>query len=179
MKNLISLFAAVVIFTACNNVKNEEQKNNKVLWAESVLTILPLERDSLWSVEEWAAAYKYDKEKIFSSLTAAVLSGKLKAYNSYPGTAFTVKEFSEILLKWDTLLVEDPYKPGNLVPSITKSEQSAQSIVQLKFNEKIEMDTVAYSLNKKVSSVTFFVNKYNEEGEVLGLKKLFEVKLNE
>ena len=61
-----------------------------------------------------------------------------------------------------------------------KRELTADDIVQLKINEKIELDTVSYILNKKVYSISFFTYKYDETGEViLGFKKIFDVKFNE
>lgn len=154
---ILLLFTTLV---ACNKNAKQDISNTKVVWAENVQSIVPMERDTLWTKEEWDAVYKYDKEKIFKSITNAVLSGKLKAYADYPGTPYTVIEVSNLLAP-------------------DKKEVTSKDVVQLKFNEKIELDTVSYTLSNKVSYITFLSKKYNEDGELLGLKKLFDVKLNE
>lgn len=174
---ILLLFTALV---ACNKNTNQETKNNKVLWAETVQSSVPLVKDSAWNKTDWNAVYKYDKEKIYTSITHGVLSGKLKAYDNYPGKELTLKEFNNILVKWDsTNQVEDPNNPGKIITAPIKFEITSEDIIQLIFNEKIELDTVSYSLNKKVSSVTFITNKYTETGEIIGKRKIFEVKLND
>ena len=179
MKKIAILFILTAII-ACNKSTNQETTNNKVLWAENVQSIVPLVRDTTWNEVDWDAAYKYDKEKIFSSITHAILSGKLKAYTDYPNSALTVKEFNNILVQWDsTFVVEDPNNPGTMISAPVKFEVKSEDITQLKFNEKVELDTVSYSLSKKVSYITFFANKYNEVGDILGVKKIFDVKLND
>lgn len=174
---ILLLFTALV---ACNKNINQETSNTKVLWAENVQSTVPMERDTLWTKEDWKAVYNYDKEKIFTTITNAVLSGKLKAYIDYPGTAYSVNEFNTILANWDsTNYAEDVNNPGTMISSPVKMEIKPDDIIQLKFNEKIELDTVSYTLSKKVSFVTFVSYKYDNVGEILGLKKLFDVKLNE
>src|ERR1035437_7862521 len=107
---ILLLFTSIV---ACNKNTNQETKKSKVLWAETVQSSVPLVRDTLWNEADWKAAYKYDKEKIFSSTTHAVLAGKLKAYSDYPGKELTLKEFNNILVSWDsTHLTEDANNPG-------------------------------------------------------------------
>ncbi len=170
------MFTALI---ACNKNSKEDSSNTKIVWAENVQTVVPLEKDPLWTDEEWTAVYKYDKEKIFTSITNAVLAGKLKAYADYPGTPYSVKEFSNILVQFDTTTVADPNNPENITISPLKREVKSSDIVQMKFNEKIELDTVSFMLSNKVSYITFLSRKYNDVGELLGLKKLFDVKLND
>lgn len=177
--NILMLITA---FVACNNsTMAQATKTNKVLWAEKAQSTLPLERDTLWNIEEWNAVYKYDKKKIFESITHAVESGKLKAYADYPNGELTIKKFNNILVKWDsTNYIEDVKNPGTMIISPMKKELKPDDIVQIKFNERIELDTVSYILNKIVSSISFFTYKYDERGEViLSLTKIFDVKLNE
>lgn len=178
--------AILLLFTAllaCNKNTNQETKNTKVLWAENVQSNVTLVRDSLWSEYDWYSAYKYNKGEIFSSITQAVYSGKLTAYYdylSYPLSVITVKEFNNILVQWDsTAVVEDPNEPGTMIFAPIKMEIVPDDIVQLRFNEKIELDTLSYILIKKVSSVSIFANKTNDYGEVVGIKHLFDVKFND
>ena len=181
MKKTALLFILTGII-ACTNTttKTPETNSNNILWAETVKTILPMERDSAWNEADWKAAYKYDKEKMFRSITRGILAGKIKAYRNYPDFQFTPKDFQNFLVQWDsTATVEDPNNPGVFIAAPIKTEITPESVMQLKFDEKIELDTMNYTLAKKVSMVTFFGYKYNELGDILGIKKLFDVKLND
>lgn len=166
---ILLLFTAIV---ACNKNTNQETKNNEVLWAENVQTILPMEPDT-------TDPYWSEKEKIFSSIVPAVLSGKLKAYANYPSPPLTLKEFNNILVKWDTTQVENPANPGVFFTVPVKIELTSDRITGIKFNEKIELDTISFSISQKVSYITFLTYKENETGEIMGNKKLFDVKLND
>ena len=179
MKKITILLLSTVMF-ACNNQKNEETKNNSLLWAENVEALVPMVQDSAWTKENWDEVYKYDKPLIFSSITNAVLTGKLKAYSSYPDGELSVNDFKDILAKWDsTHMTQDPNNPGTMFVSPLLIKTTPADIVQIRFNEKIELDTVNYTINKKVSFVTFVGPHIdNATGEVDGLKKLFDVKLN-
>lgn len=179
MKKIAILLVSAALL-GCNKNTNQETKNTKVLWAETVQSNVSLVRDSLWDEADWNAINKYDKEKIFSSITQAVLSGKLKAYFDYPSSELTIKEFNNILVQWDsTNQMEDPKNPGTMITAPMKMELTSDDIVQLRFNEKIELDTISYTLNKKVSFITFLTYKTANTGEILGLKYLFDVKLND
>ncbi len=175
--------AILVMFTAliaCNKNSNPEAKNTKVLWAENVQSTVPLIWDTLWDQAEWNNIYKYDKGKIFTTIRDAVYSGKLKAYFGYPDGELTIKEFYNILVQLDsTNVMEDIKNPDTMKVVIIKKEITPEDIVQIKFNEKIELDTASYILIKKVSFVTFLTNKYDGNGDLLGLKYLFDVKLND
>lgn len=207
MKNttLLILFIATL---ACNkNTKAQETKSSKVLWADNIQSVISLSRDTAnWSNFSAAeplpynqkqirsiltyTAFKYDKEKIFSSITHAVLSGKLKAYSDFPtaGKSLTIEEFNNILVQWDTtdtpstaldtsnakmLVVDVP------IGAAIKIEITSNDITQLKFNETIEFDTLTYTINKKVSSITFYT-EHVENGEWIDNdKEIFYVKLND
>lgn len=180
MKKISLLLLCVTTgFIACTNNTNHETKNNLVL-AENVESIVPLVPDTTWDEQEWKALYKYDQEKLFSTFVKGVLSNKLKAYSdvSNPQTELTTQEFTNILVAWDSSAVtEDPNNPGKMVPAPIKYELTGEDVVQIRFNEKIEIDTISYTLHKTASSVSFISYMYSETGEMLGLKHLFDVKL--
>lgn len=205
---ILLLFIALIAFN--KNINAQVSKNNKVLWAENVESVVPLEipfkgdsaawydkdnkfklnwyRLQFTPIQIWNVALKYDKEKMFSSITRAVLSGKLKAYTDYPnqGTELTLKEFNNILVKWDTtdtpMTAYDRNGGSGEMPIETtiKDELRPDEITQLKFNETIEFDTVSYTLIKKISRITFYTAEITERGERIGNdKEIFYVKLND
>ncbi|MES2284453.1 MAG: hypothetical protein V4547_02110 [Bacteroidota bacterium] len=180
MKTTTVLLLSVALI-ACNKNTNEEPKKNNLLLAENVWSILPIETDTVWSGSDLTnAANKFDREKLITSITHAVLAGKLKAYSNYPDQELSVKEVENILVSWDSsATTEDPNKPGTMITSAIKYELSVSSIPYLKFNEKIEMDTLTYSLSKKVSYATLYIYKSTETGETKGARKLFDVQFND
>ena len=183
MKKLFILMSCTVFF-ACNKNGKEMQNQtsgNSIVWAETSESNLPMVQDSAWSKEEWDKAYKLDKDKIFNSITRAVLSGKLKAYSWYPENEVTIPEFKAILVSWaSTHQVEDINHPGTFQAAAISTTLTGDDIAQLRFDEKIEYDTITSTVSKKVSVIQFIgVKKNPQTGEVMGLKKLFDVKLPE
>jgi hypothetical protein len=121
---------------------------------------------------------KYDIDKIFKAVTNSVFSGKLKAFKN--GKELSITEFNTILVSWDsTAQTEDPKRPGEFISDPVKIEIKSSDILQIRFYEKIELDTITYLLNKKNSYVSFFTRRMTEMGEEINsLSLLFEVKLN-
>jgi len=177
---LIILCATMI---ACNKNNNTSSENNghNVVWASKVKTVLPLEKDSLTNIPYLVEWNQYDKKTIFESLTNAVLKGKLKAYCNYPDCPLTIEQFKNTLDSWDsTHYAEDPNNPGKMISAPINKKITADDIVQVRFDEHIEFDTTNYTFNNKISVVEFLINKKDmETGEVLGLKYLFGVKLDD
>ncbi len=153
MKKTTFLLLCASAFIACTKNTNNETKNNVVL-AENIQSIVSLVPDSTWDEASWNALYKCDREKIYEIIVKGVLDGKLKAYSdvSTPETELSTQEFTNILVKWDSAAVtEDPKKPGTFIAVPIKVELTGEALVQLRFNEKIEMDTVSYALRRTAS----------------------------
>jgi hypothetical protein len=179
-KYILFLFIGTAI--SCNDNKRQEPKENtKLIWSESIQTILPLERDTMWDGSDLTnVTSKFDEEKIFSSITNGVLAGKLKAYRNYPEEMLSIDDIKNILVKWDsTKSAEDPDKPGTFEKVVVKEEISADRIAQIKFHEKIELDTISYTFSKKVSYISLYAYKTTEKGYTVGIRKIFDVKLND
>jgi hypothetical protein len=181
MKKITCIIVLLAFILACNKNKDTATKSNESLWAENVVTILPFETDTVWDKSDLTnASNKFDREKIISSIRNAVLSGKLKAYSNYPNEELTVKQVQNIFVKWDsTVTAEDPNNPGSFIPAPVKMEITADEIPYIEFNEKIQLDTITYSISKKVSYITLYSYKFTESGYVIGVRKLFDVKLND
>jgi hypothetical protein len=156
---IASLTILSLIFS-CKNPSVEEPANNKLLWAENVQSSLSL-------------------EKLISSITKAVLAGKIKAYRNFPNEELSPKDVDHILVKWDsTAQIEDPKNPGKFVSAPIKNEITSWNMPFIRFTEKIELDTLDYSISKKVSLVSLYGYKCTETGATIGAMKLFDVKLN-
>ena len=180
-KATLIILCATMIACNKNNSTSTENNGHSVVWAEKVKTVLPLEKDSLTNIPYLVEWNQYDKKTIFESLTNAVLKGKLKAYCNYPDCPLTIEQFKNTLESWDsTHVVQDINNPGTSTYTPTLKKITANDIVQVRFDEHIEFDTTNYTFNNKISVVEFLINKKDmETGEVLGLKYLFGVKLDD
>lgn len=176
---ILSLFCISLLYACDKKVENSAiEKKQGLVWAENVTTIMPMETDTLWDNADFTnASNKFDREKLFNSITKALINGTLKAYSDFPKGELSTKEIENILVKWDTVKIQDP-ATGNWMAAPLKEEISGWRIPVIQFNETIELDTMNYSINKKVSFITLIVFKMTETGVVIGKQKLFDVKLN-
>ena len=183
MKKLTFILVLSVAIIACNKPANQDAnkdaKSNTVLWASTVETLLPLVQDTMCDKEYWNEIYKYDKNTMFESIKKAVLAGKLKAYGLYPIAELSIDEFKNRVEQGDsTNTFEDPNNPGTIISALLMRKIKGEDLVEMRFEERIELDTINYTLVKKVSVVSF--NIYKIAGnEIIGIKKLFDVKLND
>lgn len=183
MKYSLLLFISTILF-ACNKteVKEEAPKNNNLVLAEDIQTILPIEKDTSfdWGKSDFTNAFaKFDEKALVSSITSAVLAGKIKAYSEYPDKELTLAQASKMLVSWDsTAMAEDPNHKGVMISAPMKFEISSWNVPQIRFHEKIELDTVTNELHKTTSHITLYILNHTETGEVIGIKKLFDVKFN-
>jgi hypothetical protein len=181
MKSLLPV-TAIALLLSCNKPETPSSANTLV-WAEDIQTVLPMESDTIsgWPCSDFTnAKTDYDKHKLFNSITAGILSGKVKAYMNYPNDILTVDQVKHILVEWDsTIQVEDPNNPGTFIYAPVKMEVTPEYVPLLKFHEKILLDTVTYSLKRELAYITLYTYKTNSRFQVDGSKKLFDVKFNE
>ena len=181
MKKIIFLFLITAAIACTNATKQEIKSNNNLVLAESIQSILPLEADTVWDGSDLTnAKCKFDREKVFSSIISGVLSGKLQAYANYPDQMLSIDNVQHILVQWDsTNMAEDVHHPGFMVSAPIKKDIGAFNVPQIKFHEKIEMDTIAGTISKKVSYITLYTYMTDAKGDLNGIMKVFDVKLND
>src|SRR5688500_1681369 len=103
MKKFSILLLVAISFLACNKEENKTTKINTEtgekgeVWAEVISAQSPCVLQDGWSEEEWKKENKIDKEKIFNTITNAVLEGKLKAYNYIDNSVIEKDEFQNML----------------------------------------------------------------------------------
>jgi len=198
------LFLLPLVFMACGNpeTKPENTATSLLSWGNDLESTIPLATMDEWldasgkslpdndtmqmEMEELGIDYSNKKigykgrEKIFNSIIDAVKTSKLKAYKNYPAGELSVNDVKNILVQWDsTTVMEDPNKPGVFFSAPTKMEVFSFDATSIRFHEKIEMDTINFTMNKKINFISLYIYKRTETGETLGQKKLFDVKLND
>lgn len=180
MKNFLFFFSIFALI-ACNQKPTEEVKNMKLVWAQNATSVFPLEMDTTWDGTNLLnAANKFDREQLFLSIKKGILEGKLKAYKNFPYNELSAYQIQTTFVEWDsTAQVEDPNNPGTFISAPIKDELTFTEIPHIHFNETIELDTIAYTLSRKTSYITLYKYKRTEKGEIAGIIKLCDVKLNE
>lgn len=150
----------------------QEIRNSNLIWALSAENILVI--DSLHTSNKLAGT------NLFNSVVNAVQKGKLKAYRNYPAVEeLSTEEFNNILVYWDSSYTSDNNDGGELLPAPIKVEVYPEELVEIRFDERMEFDTLSYRLIKKIRSADFIINRRNEKGEVIGKTFLFKIKFNE
>ena len=147
---ITSVYIISLIFS-CKNPSLKETANSKLLWAENVQSSLSLETDTIWDQSDLTnAANKFDREKLISSITKAVLAGKIKAYRDFPNEELSPKDVDHILVQWDsTAHIEDPKNPGTFVSAPIKSEITSWNIPFIRFSNAF------YPTNKSFSKIFY------------------------
>ena len=167
MKKLIYSFLAISLIwllSACNQ-ENKSLENkpitsvgstNKDVWAEQLESNTSIMRPEGWADEDWKAVNKnVDQQKIFNTIADAVTSGNQKAYDFFTDSVFTVDQAKERL--------------QNIKP---------ENISAIRTRESWNFDKENFKLEKQVTRICLFTPKLGDNGEYMGDKALFYVKLN-
>ena len=169
---------------ACTKNVNTDTKakDNTIVWekkAATSLVMFPFDTN----IVNWTEMDKIcqHNDTVFSTFKRGVLSGKLKAYKNYPKEELSINAFKNIVERWDsTHFVEDFNKPGTKIIAPIHIKIFGCDISRMRFHETIEIDTVNFSLTRKVSFVSFDIDSIKKlTGESLGYKHLFDIKFND
>lgn len=137
------------------------QDSTKVLWAELVESKTILIKPESWEEDYWNSVNKnMDKNKLFSTIVDAVLSGKKQAYDLFTDSLLTIDQVKEKLA-------------GNAEKKI-----NAEDLSMIRMREKWLFDDAKFKLEKQVTRIDLLLKKLDETGEYVGDKALFYVNLN-
>lgn len=163
MKKLFFLgISLTAILLSCKQENNSAENksastSDQNVWAEQIEANTSLVKPEGWAEEDWKAVNKnVDHQKIFNTLAEAVTSGKQKAYDFFTDSLYTTEQIKERL-----------------------STITAANISAIRTRETWSFDKENFKLEKKVSRIYLFTQKLDENGEYLGDKALFYVKLND
>ena len=165
MKKIFLLsIAFAVILLSCKQESNSTGNETNISadqvkqdsWAGQIEANTSLVKPEGWAEEDWKAVNKnVDHSKIFNTIADAVGSGQQEAYDFFTDSAFTVDEAKARL------------------ENIT-----AEDISSLRTRESWNFDKEKFTLEKQVTRIYLFTQKLDENGDYLGDKALFYVKLN-
>lgn len=193
MKNALSSFlglAAIFMVAACGNETKPTDATTEPtaaattadgeLWGEHVRSQAEIIKPEDWDSSDWARVNKFvDQQKIASTIMDAVMSGKQKAFDPFDeNVEISVETLNSKMHQKDTLLIEDPAKPGVFEQKIVEREFSNESITNIRFIEDWYFDKVKFKLTKKVTGIVLGQSVLNDDGSFKGLKPIILVKLN-
>lgn len=174
-KIFFSLCAILLVYLlpACNQEKNTtenktvvSQDSSKEMWAELVESKTILVKPESWEDEYWNSVNKnMDKNKLFTTIIDAVISGKKQAYDLFTDSVLTMDEVKEKLAY--TGDAQNAEKKIN-----------ADDLSMLRMREKWVFDKEKFILEKQVTRIDLLLKKMNESGDYVGDKALFYVYLN-
>ncbi|MGQ0829135.1 MAG: hypothetical protein ACT4ON_12165 [Bacteroidota bacterium] len=161
MKKIIFLNLFIVLILSSCKPESKPVENNPIadanIWAEQIEANTSLVKPEGWAEEDWKAVNKnVDQEKIFNTIVNAVISGKAKAYDFFTDSVFTVDQVKERL----------------------GSDIKAGNISSIRTREKWNFNEDDFKLEKQVTRIYLFTPKLDENGDILGDKALFYVKLD-
>ncbi|HET6227212.1 MAG TPA: hypothetical protein VFF27_13090 [Bacteroidia bacterium] len=120
-----------------------------------------------------------DADRFFQLLFNSLSNGKFSAYENYPNKKLTSTEILTTLTPWDsTYTAEDPYNPGVFVTAPVRNETHAQDIPYIIFHEEIWLDSTTGRFERKVSYITVYRYFSTQKTGIVGIRKLFDVKVN-
>ncbi len=119
------------------------------------------------------------REGLLADIFGSVSGGKVKAYDFFSNKLLTPDEVKKILRRTDTVAVERPDPPHELVDTVLVHELSMKEISRLRFLEEWQMDHQTLAFTKKVVGICPLVEVYAESGELRGYKPLFWVFFDE
>ncbi len=193
MKNAFYSFlglTAIFVIAACNSeTKHTDATTSQTaaantadgeLWGEHVRSQAEIIKPEDWDSSDWTRVNKFvDQQKIASTIMDAVLSGKQKAYDPFDeNVEISVETLNSKMHQKDTLLIEDPNKPGVFEQRVVEREFSTESITNIRFIEDWYFDKVKFKLTKKVTGLVLGQSVLNDDGTFKGLKPIILVKLN-
>ncbi len=164
MKNFILLVVIALSFAGCCNDKGVKDTTTKTVRdtktdglirvADNIITEVIVRPDSdgdPWETEKVAG---YNGSEMVSDIFKKIYDGTLTVKDTHTGEALTVDEVKRM---------EQAFKKDN------------SSIGKLSFTEDWFYDPELATVIKKVKSVAFGYERYDNEGKVLGYKAIFTV----
>lgn len=188
IQSLLLYSATTVILLSCNPAKKEDgnsstanatnENPNNVIWAEQVLSATDLVKTENWNEEDWNAITKnVDQEKIYENIIQSVLDGKQKGYNFVSDSVMPMEEIKAMINKVDSIYTKDPKTGKQKLDVITKTI-GAKDISHVATTEKWMYDVEKMKMQKQVNTIALFSSAFNEEGNLIGYRPLFYVKMN-
>ena len=166
---------SVLLLISCNN-KASESKNLVTKRIQYDVSIVNKDADFDWWVQNIEGA---DREALIADILNAAASGKVIAYDYLTLQPLEIKQINSILKRTDTVAVESPNPPYDIVDSVITSVLNRKDIEKIRFLEEWQMDKKSLSFTKTVAGICPMIAKYGDNGDFRGYMPLFWVFFDE
>ena len=172
MKNVINLllFTGVVFLLAGCKDKTEESGNVLTKRIQYDVPIVSPDPEFDWWVQNIEGA---KREELVQNILGSAVQGKVKVYDFFSYKLLSPEMVQGILRRVDTVALESPDPPHELVDTVLVHELSVKDITRIRFLEEWEMNPVSLAFNKKVMGICPLVEVFTDSGESRGFKPLF------
>ncbi len=169
-----SILLLSLYFTACNKQQKTGESNvtQRIQYDVSIISPDP-EFD--WWVQNIEGS---GREAFVKNLLGAVSDGSVKAYDFFSYKPLTSADIKDIFKRTDTIALERPDPPHELVDTVLVHELSINDISRIRFLEEWNMDSKTLAFDKKVAGICPLVEVFTDSGESKGFKPLFWVFLD-
>jgi len=168
------LFVSVVLSIVLLSCKSGESSDNDLVTKriQYDVVIQNPETDMDWWVQNIEGS---NREKLIRSIIQRVTEGEVKAYDFISCKPYSVSEIQNIMKRTDSISMESPIPPYDMVDTVLVTEIRLSDIKKLRFLEEWSMDNKTLAFTKKVAGICPMVERHSETGELLGYKPLFWV----
>jgi hypothetical protein len=171
----VSILLLFLNFTACNKQQKPERANvtQRIQYDVSIISPDP---DYDWWVQNIEGS---ERENFVKNILNAVSDGKVKAYDFFSYKALASNDIKGIFRRTDTIALERPDPPHELIDTVLVHELSIKDISKIRFLEEWNMNGETLAFDKKVVGICPLVEAFTELGESKGYKPLFWVFLDQ
>lgn len=168
------LFVFLILSTTFLNscTGNKTEKNIVTKRIQYDVTIRNPEADMDWWVQNIEGS---NREKLLEDIFQQVTEGKVKAYDFLSFSPFTSEEIKNMMKRTDSISVESPTPPYDLVDTVLVTEIRLSDVTRIRFLEEWSMDKKTLVFSKKVAGICPLVERRTDSGELRGYKPLFWV----
>ena len=168
-KNIIFcllLMTGVFAICSCNNNKNDDFKNKKLLTERIQYDVFIKSPDP--DFDWWNQNIEGSKREPFiKTILDLAYSGKVKAYDYY-NNPLTPEQVKKIGYKNDTISTVDPNDPTKMHDTVIKTTLNLQQITKVRFLEEWYLDEKNFSFDKKVVGMMLMQENYDDSLHLRG-----------
>jgi len=167
--NCLFILVSLILSGCANKSGNDTIVTERIQYD---VTIKNREADADWWVQNIEGS---KRESMVADIITAASGGKLKLYDYFTNKELSKTEVKAIFKKTDTISVESPNPPYQLVDSVMVRELKSGDITRLRFLEEWSMDKQTLEVKKQVIGICPLLESYSETGELRGYQPLFWV----
>jgi hypothetical protein len=170
MKRTTLLILCGTLLFGCTN--KPEKSNIVTERIQYDVTIKNPEADTDWWVQNIEGR---KRQELVANMIEAAMGGKLKLYDYFNQKELSKAEVSNIFKKTDTISVESPNPPYQLINKAMVRELKPGDITRVRFLEEWSMNKGTLEMQKRVIGICPLLENYSETGEFRGFQPLFWV----